>query len=290
MLDRVASLSLRLLSGTIRILPLRCFSFTAAVLFYLVRPFLGRDLRRLRANVQRVYGLPAGSHFAKMFEHQVLRHTLRCGLETLRMMQDRRAAMVQGFEELRSHISAVDSQGKGFILVTAHLGSWELCAAYGRDASTQPLHVLAKPPKNLALRRFLEEARRRMRVQVLWTDRKTLLRDMLTALRRGEAVGFVMDQKPEGRNGPQVDFLGLPTEFVSGPAQMAIRTGCGIVSIFCVREGAFRYRLVSRALAPAGHALADEVAVTQMLAGELERVIRLYPEQWTWNYKRWRDQ
>ena len=102
------------------------------------------------------------------------------------------------------------------------------------------------------------------------------------------AVGFVMDQKPEGRKGPVVSFFGVPTAFVSGPATMAARLGCGVVSIFCLREGPFRYRLVSRLLLGHAHGETDEQRLTERFAAEIESVVRAYPEQWTWNYKRWR--
>ncbi len=49
------------------------------------------------------------------------------------------------------------------------------------------------------------------------------------------------------------------------------------------------YRIVSDVLAPAGHGESDEQALTQRLAATISRVIAAYPEQWTWNYKRWRE-
>jgi len=108
-------------------------------------------------------------------------------------------------------------------------------------------------------------------------------------LKRAECVGFVMDQKPEGRNGPVVPFFGIPTEFVSGPATMTARTGCAVIALFCVRTGPFSYRLLSETLVPPGHAESDELALTTRMAGAIEAAIRLYPEQWTWGYKRWRE-
>ena len=127
-----------------------------------------------------------------------------------------------------------------------------------------------------------------MGVNVLWTDRKTLLREMLAALKRQESLGFVMDQKPEGRQGPSVDFLGINTEFVSGPATMAVRANCPIIAIFCLRVGRGRYRILSRTILGPNHQQQDEKLVTEMLAAAISDAIRLYPEQWTWTYKRWR--
>lgn len=278
----------RALLFLVRMWPRRWFEPLAAFILFLLKPFAGREIRFLRGNVARVYGLPPASSFAAMFERQNMRHQVVCALETLRAAQDPAAVTVRGFEELQKLIGAADAADRGHVLVTAHLGSWELCAHYGQKASLKPLHVLAKPSKSRAVTAALDRMRRGMGTPVLWTDRKTLLRDMMGALKRGEALGFVMDQKPEGRIGPEVPFFGIPTAFVSGPAVMAARFDCAVIAIFCLREGPFRYRLLSETLLPTGHGQKDEAALTARMARAIEAAIRLYPEQWTWNYKRWR--
>jgi KDO2-lipid IV(A) lauroyltransferase len=284
----VTALPLRLLLLVIRVWPKTGFGALAGVLSALLRPFAGRELRYLGGNVARVYGLPADSAFGALFKRQNIAHQIVCALETLRAIQGPAAVSVRGFDALKVPVTAAERAGKGHVMITAHLGSWELCAHYGQLAATKPFHVLAKPSKSAAVTAVLDRLRRRMGTPVLWTDRKTLLRDMLGALRRGESVGFVMDQKPEGRQGPVVDFFGIPTEFVSGPAAMAARFDCAVIAIFCLREGPFRYRLLTQELVPTGHGQKDEAALTGMMAQAIERVIRLYPEQWAWNYKRWR--
>lgn len=247
-----------------------------------------RDVRLIQSNVQRVYRLPPGSHFSVMFEKQVFRHHIACALETVRMVLDPSLMRIEGFDQLVDLVRSAEAAGKGHIFATAHLGSWELCAYFAQKAASRPLSVLAKPPSRPALMNVLEGFRRRLGAKVLWTDRKTLVRDMLKALKNGEGLGFVMDQKPDGRRGPTVSFLGQPTPFVGGPASMAARTQCAVMSIFCVREGAFRYRILSDLLLPASHGETDEQAITQRCASAIEHAIRVYPEQWTWNYKRWR--
>ena len=114
------------------------------------------------------------------------------------------------------------------------------------------------------------------------------MRDMVRTLRRGGSLGIVMDQRPQKGSGLRVEFCGFPTEFVGGPAAIAIRTGCAVVGVFCMREGPFRYRLLTYEVAPPNHEETDQVALTQRMASTIERVIRDYPEQWTWTYRRWR--
>lgn len=290
MLDRLLGLTLQFVLLLIRFMPLGWFETAGAVLARVIRPFAKKDLAQLRSNVQRVYNLPPKSHFSAMFEQQVLRHHMTCALETLRIIQEPKVMEIAGFEALRTAIAAVETINKGHVIVTAHLGSWELCAYLGQKAASRPFRVLAKPPKRIGALTFLNKVRERMGVEVLWTDRKSLLKDMLGGLKRGESIGFVMDQKPEGRQGPVVPFFGIGTEFVSGPATMTLRTGCAVIALFCVREGPFAYRAVSQTLAPGGHNETDELALTARMAAAIEAAVRLYPEQWTWNYKRWRSE
>ena len=296
-------------------LPLRLVTLVWIALAYLPAPWLEavasfggwlhlrlarRSRRRLFLNLERVYSLPRHSEFAKVFAAQVFRQQFLIALETLRQIRRPGCIQVRGFDELKAQITAAEAAGLGHMLVTAHVGSWELCAYYAQKAASKPLHVLAKPSRSRLLTAFLGVLRERMGTHVLWTDKKTLLRDMLEALRRREALGFVMDQKPEGRSGPVVPFLGVETEFVFGPEKLARKVGCPVIAIFCVREGPLTYRLLGETLfgppGPQGpgadpacaQSTADAV-VTARCAEAIERVIRAYPEQWTWTYKRWRE-
>lgn len=286
--DLVLSGLARFLLAVIGVLPISWFEPLAFGIAGLLPLVARRDVRLIRGNVQRVYRLPPASHFSTMFEKQVFHHHVACALETIRMVLHPGLMKVEGFEKLAELVRSVEAAGKGHIFATAHLGSWELCAYFAQKAATRPLSVLAKPPRRPALQGVLETFRRRLGARVLWTDRKTLLRDMLGALKSGEGLGFVMDQKPDGRRGPEVLFLDQPTPFVAGPATMASRTQCAVLSIFCVREGAFRYRILAETLLPPNHGETDEKVISQLCASAIEKAIRAYPEQWTWNYKRWR--
>lgn len=243
--------------------------------------------RRIFMNTQMVYGIPSHSYFAKQFVWQIISHQVICAFETFRIIYRKRGFRVIGLEELQSQIERAEGQGFGHMIITGHVGSWEMVALFGRSVSQKPFHVLAKPSRSKAMTLYLERLREKMGTPVLWNHRKNLIREILSALRRGESVGFVMDQKPEGRKGPIVDFFGRPTPFVGGPAALAIKTKCAVVAVFCLREGPMEYRLLTRTLLAGGHDFEDEVKLSQVMAQEIEGVIRAYPEQWLWNYKRW---
>ncbi len=250
---------------------------------------LTRDQKLIASNVERVYALPAHSSFSKSFQQQVFRSQWCVMMETIRTnLAKQDPNTIEGLPELGHTVKELMAAGKGLIIVTAHLGNWEFVARYTAQASGRRFHALAKPSKLPELTRLLDQLRNRMNTAVLWTDSKNLLKDMLRLLKAGECLGFVMDQKPEGRIGPIVDFFQEPTEFVSGPAKLSIRQGSPVLAVFCMRTGLQQYRIIQNMIVPADHGLSDETELTQKMATAIESVIRLYPEQWLWNYKRWR--
>ena len=127
-------------------------------------------------------------------------------------------------------------------------------------------------------------------MKVLWTDSKTLLRDMMSVAQNKEHLGFVMDQRPGKRQGghPSV-FLGIPeTNIVPGPVLMATRKNMPVYGVYMLRIGMCEYRMYVNEILPPGHGETNEARVAQLMADDMSRMIRLYPEQWSWNYRRWK--
>lgn len=276
------------LVACVRVLPVSWFGFVARLLSWLLWPLGGRLRRRLQRNVERIQEIPSGSAAAHRFQRQVVKHQCVCALETIRAIYEPELLRVEGFEELQRLAARAEAEADGPLYITGHTGSWELMAYFAHRAGKRPLHVLAKSARLPSLTRTLGALRARMGARVLWADNALVLRDMLRTLRNGGTLGLVMDQRPKKGAGPRVEFWGFPTEFVKGPAAIAIRTRCAVIAVFCMREGPFRYRLLSYEVAPPNHEETDEVALTQRMAHTIERVIRIYPEQWTWMYRRWR--
>jgi KDO2-lipid IV(A) lauroyltransferase len=259
------------------------------VVGFLAPHLLKRDQKLIASNVQRVYALPPHSSFSQSFQQQVFRSQWCVLMETLRAnLSEKDPVQVEGLEDLARVTRDLMAAGKGLIIITGHLGNWEFVARYTARASGRRFNALAKPSKLPELTKILDDLRARMNTAVLWTDSRNLLKDMLKILKAGECLGFVMDQKPEGRVGPLVKFFDQPTEFVSGPAKLSIRQGSPVLAVFCMRTGVLQYRIIQKLIVPADHGLTDEIELTQKMAKSIESVIRLYPEQWLWNYKRWR--
>jgi lauroyl/myristoyl acyltransferase len=221
-----------------------------------------------------------------MFRRQVFRHQIISGLESIRSVYSPELLKISGFEEFKNCLTLHAGGVQGLVAITGHMGSWEICARYCVKGLPSVFHVLAKPSKNVAFKNFLERLRNHVGASVFWTDKKSLIKDILGALKKREAVGFVMDQKPIGNQGPKVNFLGQQTTFVSGPASMALHFNCPVFSFHLVRLNHMKYRLVfSELFYPQDISIEN---LTAIMAQNLEQVIRQYPEQWCWNYRRWK--
>lgn len=245
-----------------------------------------KERRKILRNIAYIYQLPVHSSFAKNFARQVLYAQIASAFDTIACAYQQ-PTEIEGLDAFSRAIKPLHAQGHGLMIVTAHLGSWELV---GRSVASAVgnFSALAKPAKLKGASAFLDDMRRRMNIDVMWTDRPRLIRGMLEFLEQGHSLGFVMDQKPENSAGMEVNFMGRPTPFVAGPGVMAGRCKAPIVAVFCTRKGPGHFALSWEIVDQGGQARPDMTELTQRLATSLERAIRQFPEQWAWNYKRWR--
>lgn len=288
MSDRAMGAFLYAVSWLIRLLPAAALGPVSGLLAHL-RGVTPRDVRLMRRNIAVVLGLPPGSPEARDLEWRCVRHQIVTALETVRISFDQKRLNVgamDGFDDLSRLMTEVEGHGRGQVLVTGHLGAWELLAQSTVEASSSPVCAVAKPSRTRAASSFVERMRGRAGVRVIWSGRASLLRDMLNSLSRRETLIMVVDQRPDQRRGPEVSFLGRQTEFVGGPAALAAKRDCPLIAAFCIREGPFSYRLESEMLRRPG-GTRDAVELSQRIALAIERRVRAHPEQWMWNYRRW---
>jgi len=278
---------LRALLFAIRVTPKDTTGLLCSLISVIARPLSKKDRRKIERNIDRILNIPCGSAESLRFQNQVFQHQLFSSVESFKSSFDHDLIQIEGMEEFKQNLQSNMEKGRGLVLITGHQGSWELCAYFSSLATGERFNALAKPSKLDAATRLLDEYRLRMNTKTLWTNQRSLLKTMIKTLESGEALGFVMDQRPDGRKGPIVDFMGQPTQFAVGPAWASIRNSAPVMGIFCMRLGPWKYRLISSELLPADHGETDTIKVTQIMASEIERVIRLYPEQWVWNYSRW---
>lgn len=192
---------------------------------------------------------------------------------------------VVGFDAVEAAVRA----GTGAIIVTGHIGNWELGAA-ALAARGLPFDVVAKGMANEAFERDLVAARERLGLRVV--DMGVAPREVLRSLRAGHLVGLVADQNAH-QNGVFVPFFGRLASTARGPALFALRTGAPIflgLSLRLPGPGA-RYRVTLRSLPVeiTDDLEADIERVTAAHTAALEEAVRAVPEQYFWQHRRWKS-
>jgi KDO2-lipid IV(A) lauroyltransferase len=185
--------------------------------------------------------------------------------------------------------------GRGLVMLTPHMGSFEVCAqAYAqRYGKVQPVTVLFRPARYRALRELEESSRARAS---LATAPATLggVRQMLRALKRGETIGLLPDQVPPDGLGVWADFFGAPAYTMTLAARLAQQTGSPILLIWCERladAAGFKVR-VRRLCEALPTAAADNDALQRAQAETINRamqgLIEECPQQYLWGYNRYK--
>lgn len=192
---------------------------------------------------------------------------------------------VEGFE---NYLKA-KGDGKGVLMLGAHLGNWELLGAVHLIKMGQAASVVYKRAKNHYVTSFIDSVRRSYGVKTI--PHRNSVREILASLKRGEGVGILLDQHAGSKEAVVVDFLGRPAATNFGLAVIALKTGAPVVPMFLLREGEGRYRAVYDEpihLRKSGDYEKDIREATVIFNSMVEKYVRKYPEQWFWVHDRWK--
>jgi len=184
---------------------------------------------------------------------------------------------------------ASKARGKGVLIVTGHLGAWELSSFY-HSLTGYPMSMVIRRLDNRRLDAYVNAVRCLHGNRVLHKDE--FARGLLTAMRAGETVGILMDTNMRPPQGVFVEFFGRQACTASGLARVALRTGAAVLPGFMVWEPAENKYVLhfgpELAFTRSGDAEADALAATQVCAAATEEWIRRYPDQWLWIHRRWK--
>ncbi len=190
-----------------------------------------------------------------------------------------------GFENYERALA----RGKGVLFLTAHFGGWEL-SAFTHSLHGHPMHVVMRAMDNVYVDRMVRHYRTMHGNTTV--DKDDFVRGLLSAMKKGEVVGILMDTNMTPPQGVFVDFFGMPACTASGLARIALRTDAAVVPGFSIWDPALRkYRL---RFDPAVNLIrtndegADIVANTQLFTKIIEDYVRRYPDQWLWIHRRWK--
>lgn len=187
-----------------------------------------------------------------------------------------------------SYIDEVLSKGKGAIIVSAHLGNWELGGVVVALLG-YPFWVVALPHKDKEVDNFFNSQRGIKGVKVIPLGKA--VRQSLEVLKNNEVLALVGD-RDFSEKGIVLDFFGRPTIFPRGPAALALKTGAMLIPGFMMRNNDNSFTLKFEAPIDA-IATGDKDSDLRNLTGQyrdtFENYIKRYPDQWYVFRKFWKD-
>jgi KDO2-lipid IV(A) lauroyltransferase len=192
------------------------------------------------------------------------------------------------YDGLEYYLAARD-RGRGVLVLTGHLGAWELSSFY-HSLMGYPMSMVIRRLDNPLVDTFVNRIRSLHGNRVIHKD--DFARGLITAMANGETVGILMDTNMTPPQGVFVPFFGVEACTATAMARVALRSDAAVVPGFLVwHEDEQRYVLVfgeALTLVRTGDTERDIVANTALFTATIEQYIRRTPEQWLWVHRRWK--
>jgi len=190
--------------------------------------------------------------------------------------------------EVRRLLLSVHGRGQGVVALTGHVGHWELLGwAFARQGI--PLHVIAQKNVDSRLTQLAVDFRAKGNVHTVLRGAPGAAVGMLRALRRGDALGLLIDQDTRVQS-VCVPFFGTKASTPRAAADLTLRSGAPTVAVFLQRGPDGRYHMSGQEVdvPRTDDTEADVLELTLRYSAAIETAIRRYPEQWVWMHQRWK--
>lgn len=208
-----------------------------------------------------------------------------CAFPSYTAENARRVAVYDGFE----NYEAARAAGRGVLLLTAHLGGWEI-GSFVHSLFGYPINIVVRRLDNPKVDALVDRYRTLHGNQTF--AKEDFARGLLAAMKTGETVGILIDTNMTPPQGVFVDYFGVPACTASGMARVALRSGAAVVPAFTIWDRKMRkYRVrfdPALRLISTGDDDADAVSNTAMFTRVVQDYATRYPEQWLWVHRRWK--
>ncbi|MGQ0614029.1 MAG: lysophospholipid acyltransferase family protein [Planctomycetaceae bacterium] len=187
-------------------------------------------------------------------------------------------------------VGALLREGRGLVIATAHLGSWEMFNVAAGALGFPRTTFIAREVRNTLIDRHLRRARERTGNELVYREEAIL--KCASALRRGEIVSSVIDMAVVAAEGALfTDFFGTPATTSGALPALAVRLRAPLLFAVCRHLDKGRRYVIEGHPIPVregGDREAETVRLTRALNEALEATVRAHPEAWIWGYKRWK--
>lgn len=216
----------------------------------------------------------------------------RCGWEAIRFSHRGlgpflpHVSIAAGGEYLRQALDEAKAAGRGLVIVTGHIGNWEVMCQYVAETFHFHLAIVGRSLDSPLADCLATRMRTSLGHDFIFKTGGA--REMVKVVRRpGGVLGTLIDQAAVvNHEGLAVPFMGRPAMTNVGPVRLALHSGAKMIMVLFHREGANHFGTVLPAMDMAS--FPSEEAALARLNDELGRFIGRYPDQWLWGHKRWK--
>ena len=198
--------------------------------------------------------------------------------------------------EALEHWNAVAAKDRGFVMVTAHLGMYEVSSMLPTPDGPRHVHLVREPEVDPRAQEFIRQSVRGVQGEhyTMHFQSEDPLQGMvfLDALRRGEIVAMQGDRPRMGSRTVNATLFGRPIALPSGPASLARTADVPMLPVFAIREGRRRCRVVFGPPVHVPHTddrNADLTWAMGRIGAEVEKAVRRVPHQWFVFRRLWPD-
>ena len=195
---------------------------------------------------------------------------------------------VRGLDDFQSAVERGLGHGKGLILISAHIGSWEVAAALIGKSLRHDNAIVARRYRNPLQQQYVDGIRSRLGSRLVYQD-ESLLKS-IRLLQRGGVLTMLTDLDIHKMDGIHVPFFGQLAHTSVAPARLALSTGAPLLPFFLIRDrNGYHFEIDDPIVPPEKIGVESELIeqLTVDMSSALERAIRRHPSQWPWMHARW---
>lgn len=282
---------IRLFIFTVRLLPrkleLARFKWRGRLAYYIVK----KEREKCKNHMRLAYGDSKSEKeidqmARKMFEYLALNFCDMAYSFHYRTQEEfSKIWDVKGLE----HLEAAHKQGRGVLVSTCHVGSWEFSAIAPPILGFETSAVSA-PLKNARINKIIVDSREARGMKNISRGKGKAMPLILEALKKGDAMVIMIDQDIVAK-GCFVDFYDRPAFTSTGAAKIAMDADVPVVTMVTRRLPNMKHGIEffpAFEMEKTGSVKNDLIENTKRIHQPLEELIKQYPEQWVWFHERWK--
>ncbi|OGW81126.1 MAG: hypothetical protein A3G33_10140 [Omnitrophica bacterium RIFCSPLOWO2_12_FULL_44_17] len=284
---------LEIVRHVILILPRLVGYFLADVIGYTASLVLPKEQAKIKKNLRETLGSELTTAELNCVAPKIFINLAKTAVDVFQFpkLSPKRIEQLVPYCEGIENLEMAAKQSHGVIGLSAHIGNWELVAAFVMNLfPDRMVAVIARKIYYEPFDKVLVSLRKYGRFGTIYRDGG--LRQIISVLKKNGIIGIVPDQDVEKLDSIFVDFLGRPAWTPTAPAKISLATGSWIVPMFMIHEKNHYRMYIEKPILPIENMPKEEAIhrMTEQWSAAVEKFVRRYPDQWAWMHNRWKTQ